>query len=366
MNRYRWTLMPTLICLFAGGVFAQGGDSQTYTNPIVAEGQDPWVVAHGGLYYYCYSTGRDIRVRVSRRLELIGEGEDTVLWGAPDAGGYSQNVWAPEMHRVGGRWYVYFSADDGENRNHRMYVLRSEGDDPVGPYVFVGKVAGMADRWAIDGTLYQSDAGELYFIWSGWPPPPPDTPDAPDNAGGDREQNLYIAAMSDPVTVVGEGVLMSSPTLDWEVGSEPRVNEGPEILRRGEKVHVIYSAGGSWTDDYCLGRLTLKGDDPLAPGAWEKHGEAVFKKTGEVFGPGHASFVRLDGADGDEGGRGDWIVYHAARFKGAGWDRDIRLQRFGWDDEGDPDFGRPIGGGVLIDIPQAKEQASEKRQEIER
>ncbi len=341
MNPRRWGLLPLLMCLFAGSVLAQHGVEMTFTNPIVVSGQDPWVLEHGGLYYYCFSTGRGIGVRVSDRLHLIGGGVETVLWRAPDDGPYSKNVWAPELHGIGGRWYIYFAADDGENRNHRMFVLRSAGDDPLGPYTFVGKIADEADRWAIDGTVYQGPGGKLYFIWSGWP------------GVEDVQQNLYVAAMSDPVTVVGGGVVISEPTLGWETTSEPRVNEGPEILQRGGKVHVIYSAGGSWTDDYCLGRLTLVGDDPLAVGAWAKHPEAVFAKTGEVFGPGHASFVHVAGANEDGNGR-DWIIYHAARSRGSGWDRDIRLQAFKWDVEGNPDFGRPTPPGEGVGVPRRR------------
>jgi len=329
----RFALLLPLLLLATAVVRAQ--PPSTFTNPILAHGQDPCVVAYGGWFYYCYSTGRDIRVRRSDALHRIGEGDETVLWRAPEQGPSSQNVWAPELHRIGGRWYVYFAADDGENRNHRMFVLRSEGDDPVGPYEYVGEVAGMSDRWAIDGTVYQSGTGLLYFIWSGWP------------GGDDGVQNLYIAAMSDPLTVAGKRVLVSEPVHDWERVGDPKVNEGPGVLRRGDKVHLIYSASGSWTDDYCLGRLTLVGDDPLAPGAWVKHGQPVFSKTDKVFGPGHASFVHLGCAEGPA----DWIVYHAARSKGSGWDRDVRLQPFGWDGEGYPRLGKPIPAGVPIATP---------------
>jgi GH43 family beta-xylosidase len=339
MNRCRWKLIPLFVCLFTGTVFAQHAVEETYTNPIIANGQDPWVVEHGGQYFYCYSAGRDIRVRRAAELHQIGGGDETVIWTAPDDGLYSQNVWAPEMHLIGGRWYIYFAADDGENQNHRMYVLRSEGEDAAGPYAFVGKVSDGADRWAIDGTVYQGPGGGLYFIWSGWP--------------GDENgrQNLYIAPMSDPVTIAEPGVLISEPTLDWESASEPRVNEGPQVLVRGGKVHVIFSAGGSWTDDYCLGRLTLVRDSPLEPGAWAKHPEPVFKKTADVFGPGHASFIHMQ----DGGDRSDWIVYHAAKSKGSGWVRDIRLQPFQWDADDNPDFGEPISTGVPVVVPGIKE-----------
>lgn len=329
-------------CLVVMVSHARGETGATFTNPftnpIAQHGQDPWVVAHQGAFYYCYSGGGAIHVRVAKRLEQIGRGRAVVVWRAPEAGAYAKEIWAPELHRIGDRWYIYFAADNGENRNHRMFVLRSEGDDPLGPFTFVGKVADKHDRWAIDGTVYQHGNGRLYFIWSGWP------------GETNGVQNLYIAPMSDPVTIAGEGVMISTPTHDWERIGDPKVNEGPQVLEHDGKVHIIYSASGSWTDDYCLGRLTLVGDDPLDPASWAKHPEPVFRKTDQVFGPGHASFVHLDHATGPA----DWIVYHSARQSGAGWDRVVRLQPFTWDEQGDPRFGQPIASGVPIPPPRVR------------
>jgi GH43 family beta-xylosidase len=71
----------------------------------------------------------------------------------------------------------------------------------------------------------------------------------------------------------------------------------------------------------------------LEPSAWQKHPEPVFAKTEAIFGPGHCSFVR--------DGKQDWIVYHAARHAGSGWDRVIRAQPFTW--KGDtPELGKPL------------------------
>jgi GH43 family beta-xylosidase len=311
----------------------------TFTNPIAEQGQDPWVTIHERSFYYCYAQDNSIRIKSATRLHRIDEGEPAIVWTAPKSGPFSKNIWAPELHRIDGRWYLYFAADDGDNRNHRMFVLRSEADNPLGPYTFMGKIADASNRWAIDGTVFLAPNGYRYFIWSGWP------------GETNGQQNLYIAPMSDPLTISGERILISEPTLPWETTSDPKVNEGPQILRRGENVHIIFSAGGSWTDDYCLGRLTLTGDDPLAPGAWTKHPKPVFAKTGLVLGPGHASFIHLKNADGPA----DWIVYHAARKKGSGWVRDIRLQPFTWDAQDSPDFGEPIPPGVPITTPKTLE-----------
>jgi GH43 family beta-xylosidase len=241
------------------------------------------------------------------------------------------------LHLLDGRWYIYVAADDGDNRNHRMYVLRGDAEDPQKPFKLKGRIAARTDRWAIDGTILETE-GRRYFVWSGWE--------------GDQNvsQNLYVAPLSDPWTISGERVCISKPELPWEMNGRPLINEGPEVLVNKEgKVFLIYSASGSWTDDYCLGELALNGRDPMKPSSWSKSPKPAFARTADVFGPGHGSFVRSP--DGKE----DWIVYHAARIKGGGWDRDVRAQKFGWLADGSPDFGAPVATGVAIQEPSGQE-----------
>jgi GH43 family beta-xylosidase len=306
---------------------------ETFTNPIAGRGADPWVIRHEETYYYCYSRG-GIHVRESPRLEAVDEGRVALAWDPPPGTPYSEELWAPELHRLDGKWYIYVAADDGENANHRMYALERDDPDPVGPFTLKGKVSDPSDKWAIDGTAYRHEPdGRLYFVWSGW------------EGDVNVRQDLYIAPMSDPWTISGERRLISTPTHDWERIGDPEVNEGPEFLTRDGAVHIVYSASGSWTDHYCLGRLTLTGDDPLDPDAWTKHPEPVFEGTDEVISPGHASFTTSP--DGTE----DWIVYHVARHPGAGWDRVVHMQPFTWNDRNEPVFGRPIPPGVPIPVP---------------
>lgn len=313
----------------------------TFTNPIVASGADPWVVRWEDHYYYCHARGRRILVTRAKELPDIGKGTEVAVWAAPDKGPYSKNVWAPELHRIGRRWYVYFAADDGENRNHRMYALESDADDPQGAYRFRGKVAAATDRWAIDGTVGWLN-GHPYFVWSGW------------EGTEDVRQDLYIAAMSDPLTVCGDRACISIPEHRWErlaparaaKGGPVGVNEGPEFLERNGTTHIIYSANGSWTDDYCLGQLTFAGGNPLDKRAWRKKPDPVFAKTDTVFGPGHASYVK------SPGGKEDWIVYHTAKRAGAGWNRDVRIQPFRWNPDHSPDFGRPVPAGDPVEFPK--------------
>jgi GH43 family beta-xylosidase len=154
--------------------------------------------------------------------------------------------------------------------------------------------------------------------------------------------------MKDPVTIEGKRSMISTPERDWELKGRPLINEGPTVLKHRDRVFIIYSASGSWANDYCLGQLTLTGDDPMAPRAWVKNPVPVFAGTSNVISPGHASFTRSP--DGTE----NWIVYHAARMRDAGWDRNTRIQLFTWDAQGNPVFGEPVPENVAMPAPGDK------------
>jgi GH43 family beta-xylosidase len=86
----------------------------------------------------------------------------------------------------------------------------------------------------------------------------------------------------------------------------------------------------------------------LNPSSWVKNAAPVFAKTDKVFGPGHASFVKSP--DGTE----DWIVYHAAKYRGSGPDRNIRIQRFDWNADGSPNFGQPVDPEIFLKVPSGE------------
>jgi len=308
---------------------------QTITNPIAPNGADPWLVKENGIYHYCYSRGGSIWINTDKTLQGAAQFEGRKIWTPPPGKPWSKELWAPELHFLKGKWYIYVATDNGDNANHRMYVLESKTDDPMGDYVFRGKISDASDKWAIDGTVLKQ-AGKLYFIWSGW------------EGDVNVQQNLYIAPMSDPKTISGPRVQISQPEHDWERIGEPFINEGPQILKNNGQTFVIYSASGSWTDHYCLGQLRLTGDDPLDPKSWIKSRTPVFGSTGTVFSPGHASFTKSP--DGKE----DWIIYHTAKHRGAGWNRDVNLKKFTWGTDGNPAFGYPESKGVPIPAPSSR------------
>jgi GH43 family beta-xylosidase len=298
-------------------------------------GADPWVTLHDGQYFWCGSA-RD-RIEVWRSDRLDARGERRVVWTAPKVGWNRAQVWAPELHFVRGRWYIYYAASEGRNESHRMGVLECEGADPQGRWIDRGMLytgddpGGRRDpQWAIDGTVLEQ-GGQLYFIWSGW-------------EGGRDVQYLYAAAMSDPATVTGARVkLCANDTYAWErVGNSTAqrgLHEGPAILRRNGRIFLVYSCSGSWQTTYKLGMLVAdERANLLDPRSWTKVPHPVFESAGDVFGVGHCSFTT------SPDGRQDYIVYHSKTSRREGWDRVVRVQRFAWTEDGMPDFGRPVSG----------------------
>ena len=295
---------------------------ETVQNPIHDGGGDPWVVEKDGKYYYCYSIGNGVSVaEVPSIHQLVMKGRR--VYAAPPDTAYSSEYWAPELHYINGEWYIYVAADDGDNYHHRMYVLKGTTQNPLDPFEMVGQITDPSNKWAIDGTVMEL-GGELYFVWSGW------------EGDVNVAQNIYIAHMSDPCTIDSERVMLSSPKFSWEKNGEPHVNEGPAILQHDGKTFIVYSASGSWTDNYCLGMLTLTGDDPLDPASWKKSTSPVFKKLAETaYGPGHNCFVTA--CDGSV-----WMVYHANLESGTGWGgRSVWISPVTFDENGKPNFGRP-------------------------
>jgi GH43 family beta-xylosidase len=342
--------MRLLILLLAGaGLFAQ----ETFTNPLLPSGPDPWVTFRNGFYYYMNTTGRNLTIWKTRSIADLSRAEKKVIWTPPPSGPYSRDIWAPELHFLDGKWYVYFAADAGTNQTHRMWVIENASPDPLeGSWTLVGRIGDRTDKWAIDGSVFENRR-KLYLIWSGWE--------------GDENgvQSIYIARLKNPWTVAGKRVRISTPELPWEkVGDlHPRtpqenpphvdVNEGPEILEHGGKLFLVYSASGCWTDYYALGMLTASaGSNLLKPSSWKKSAQPVFTQLPEAhtFAPGHNSFFK------SPDGRQDWILYHAnsEAGQGCGGRRSPRAQPFTWKTDGTPDFGTPIPVGTPVPRPSGE------------
>ena len=301
---------------------------------------DPWLMLHtDGMYYYC---GGAINIfstpTISGLLgyDAIAVRKKNVL--VDIAPPHLREIWAPEVHHYNGRWYVFFTATHGPHgslerrHNRRSYVLRSYTNDAFGEWEYMGQLDLPEGQWAIDPTLFEHE-GRLFTIWSGWRDPVTDGP---------GYQRLYITELEpgDPSKVKAGAprVEISAPTLSWETQGGS-INEGPAVVKSpAGSVFCIYSASQSAQNNYKLGYLKLIGDDPLQASHWQKHPTPLFEAvpSNDVYAPGHNSVtMSLDGTE-------YWVIYHAAKASGAGWDRNARAQRLYWGEDNDTPFmGRP-------------------------
>ncbi|MBI2729349.1 MAG: glycoside hydrolase family 43 protein [Sphingobacteriales bacterium] len=339
------TFVTLLTILFCGIANAQ--DTKTFTNPLLPSGPDPWCIYKDGYYYYTNTTGNNITIWKTKNIADLKTAQKKIVFTPPATGPYSKELWAPEIHFLYGKWYIYFAADSGNNIDHRIWVLENSTADPLkGKWEMKGKLTTPDDKWSIDGSSFEHK-GMMYFIWSGW------------EGDVNEQQNIYIAKMKNPWTIEGKRVKISSPELDWEKHGDlnnpndvphVNVNEGPEVLKHGNNLFLIYSASGCWTDYYALGMLTALAESDLMDAAfWKKSPQPVFKQSveNEVYAPGHNSFFR------SPNGKEDWILYHAndKPGQGCGEFRSPRAQKFIWTKEGVPHFGVPVKKGVPLKIP---------------
>jgi len=311
----------------------------TFTNPLLGTGPDPWVIQKDGYYYYMHTTGVNLTLWKTAKMSELGSAVSKVIWMPPAAGLNARDIWAPELHFLDGKWYVYFTAGPGNCcGGQRLWVLENDSADPTaGTWTEKGQLAVPGqDLWAIDGTILEQN-GNRYLLWSG-------------QEAGSVQQNIYICRMSSPTTLVAPRVQLSAPQLPWELNGFPKVNEGPEIIKHGNKTNLVYSASHCSTDDYALGLLTTSSTaDPLVAASWTKSATPVFTKnpSNNAYGPGHNAF--FTSKDGQE----NWIIYHAnlAPNQGCGNARNPRMQKFTWNADDTPAFGTPVPTGTPLPRP---------------
>jgi len=329
--------------------------NQTFKNPLFKTvGPDPWAFFEGGKYYYMHTMQDSLVLWVTSDITNVSKAIKKTIWKPTDPKN-SKDLWAPEIHFIKNKWYVYYAADDGNSDNHQLYVLENSNKDPLkGEFVMKGRISTDKDNnWAIDGSVFENK-GKLYLVWSGWQKRRID----------DETQCIYIASMSNPWTIDSKRVIISKPVFDWERkyintnGWTPShkifVNEGPQPLLspNGKYIHIAYSASGCWTPYYALGLLTAKTTDNLLdPKSWQKSPVPVFTQSPEnqVYGTGHNCFFKSP--DGKE----DYILYHARDTEtdppGKGDTRTPRIQKFTWDKKGFPIFGVPQSTSIVLKKP---------------
>lgn len=312
------------------------GKQLKYNEPWILQRADPYVYLHtDGYYYFTASVPAydGIVLRRAKSLVELAETEEKEIWHKHESGPMSEHIWAPEIHYLFGKWYIYFAGGEKENIwNIRPYVLECQGSDPMNDeWKEMGKMRRAAEdefsfeAFSLDATVFEVN-GEWYYVWA-------------EKVGvGKQISNLYIAKMENGYTLKTVQVLLTTPDYDWErIGFW--VNEGPGVVKRNGKLYLTYSASETGVD-YCVGMLTAdENADLLDPKSWTKERYPVLRTDDalEIYGPGHNSFTK------DEAGN-DIIVYHARKESVIVGDplynpnRHAMLMKIKWDENDRPVF----------------------------
>ncbi|MYM33318.1 family 43 glycosylhydrolase [Duganella sp. FT94W] len=305
-------------------------------NPLVPQRADPHVTLHSDGYYYFTATVPEydrIELRRAKDLNDLGRAEVKTIWRKHATGPMGAHIWAPEIHHIDGKWYVYFTAGQAEKPwEIRLYVLENASVNPLqGEWIERGQLKTGWETFSLDATTFIVGK-QRYLAWTQRPP-----------ALDKQLTAIYLAKMDTPLSITGPAVMLSQPELAWEkIGFD--VNEAPAALVKHGRVFMTYSA--SKTDaNYAMGLLTADvGADLMNPASWKKSPAPVFVSSAEngQYGPGHNAFTTTPD------GKTDILLYHARNYRDIQGDplhdpnRNTRAQPIRWRADGTPDFGVPV------------------------
>lgn len=304
--------------------------------PLIEQRADPYVYRHtDGKYYFTASVPAydKIILRCADSLHALRDAQEKEIWHRHESGDMSEHVWAPELHFINGKWFIYFAASRKDDIwRLRPYILECLGSDPMkDEWVERGMIQRSDDdiysfeAFSLDATVFENN-GEWYYVW------------AEKVSVGIQISNLYIAKMESPTKLSTAQVLLTTPDYDWE-RRDIWVNEGPAVVKHNDMIFLTYSASATG-EVYCMGMLSIDKDaDLLDPREWKKEKKPVLCSNAELgfFGPGHNSFTKLpDGTD--------VCMFHARTYRDIVGNplydpnRHAFIMKVEWDEAGNPVF----------------------------
>ncbi|MFF1633315.1 glycoside hydrolase family 43 protein [Leifsonia sp. NPDC058248] len=268
---------------------------------------DPSVLVDGGTAYaFATNTpGFTVRAATSRDLKTWKVGDTDAL---PELPGWAVagRTWAPEVARMGaGRYIMYVTATDA--RSGRQCIGTASSATPAGPFAPVGSeplVCPRSEGGAIDASTFRDDDGRFYLLWK-----------TDGNCCG-LDTWIELAPLS------ADGLALAGPSKRLLKQSEPwqgALVEAPDLVKRGRRYVLFYSANDYSTDAYAVGVA----ESPALIGPYTASGSPFLSTAsgaGRYLGPGGEDVVTF-------GGR-DWLVFHS-------WDdsyayRGMVVRPLGW------------------------------------
>lgn len=284
----------------------------SYLNPIVpGDHPDPTILKDGDDYYMTFSSF------LSYPGVVIWHSRDLVNW-APICAALTKplgSVWAMDLVRHNGRYFIYIPAGDSIFVIHADHIL-GPWSDPVDL-----KLAGCIDP----GHAVGEDGKRYLFV------------------NGVRR----IGLSDDGLSTVGQLEHVYHPWRypeDWVV--EMFAPEGPKLFRRGEWFYMVTAVGG--TSGPPTSHMVIVARSRSIHGPWQDCPANPIVRTRSADEPwwsrGHATVIEGPGGDW-------WMVYHAYEngFRTLG--RQALLEPVEWTSDG---WFRARGGTLSKALPKPK------------
>lgn len=291
----------------SAGVHELTGEISYFGNPVIDEKADPYVIYNedDGYYYFTSSwpaygsadNGYDrIALRRAKSLDGLKDAEDHVIWWHhTDGTAPKYHIWAPELHKVNGKWYVYFagSASTTNKWDIHPYVIKcSNSDDLLSEDSWSdavrftnadGTYTDNFDNFDLDMTTFNLN-GVDYVVWA-------HKPNVSYLKLGilDSDEPWHLKAGTDTM-------ILTTPEYDWEMNgssTSSMVNEGPAALFHDGKLYITYSASTTGPE-YCMGMMSIDiNADLFNIKNWTKSTKPILQTSDlyQQYGPGHNSFT---------------------------------------------------------------------------
>ena len=258
----------------------------------------------GGYYFTCYSS-KDLK-RWDYEGIILDVKKDT-RWG-------KGNAWAPAIEHKNGKYYFYFSADQGERKAIGVAV----SDSPTGPFEDFGRPivdsrpAGQRNGQQIDVDVFTDDDGQSYLYWG----------------------NGYMAGAklnTDMTSIDTTTIVRMTPrggTLQ-----DYAYREGTYVFKRKGIYYFLWSVDDTGSPNYHVAYGTST--SPLGPITVAEEPVILKQRPDErIYGPAHNSVLQVPGKD-------KWyIVYHRInpaymeRNDGPGFHREVCIDPMTFDKDG--------------------------------
>ena len=258
----------------------------TATNPVWESNfPDPQILPDGDAWVAIATNGNGMNVQTLTSDDLVTwtQGADAL----PQLPAWTTKgkVWAPEAHRFGDRWVMYYTTMAPDPAIQCVGV--AVADDPKGPYrdTTPGPLVCEKDQGgSIDASPFVAKDGTAYLYWK--------------NDGNAVGVDTWISVQrlsADGLKLEGQPKRLIRQDLPWE----GNLVEAPFVWERDGVFHLFYSANDYGSDKYAVGHATAA--SPTGPFA--KDPEPVLTSTDVAAGPGHCALFEKDGRV--------LMVYHA-------------------------------------------------------